>query len=265
VSLLLLFERRTVVKNKNIIAKIFAVVFWILMWQMVSIWVGKEVLVASPLAVIKVFGELVIEKTFWLSILISLLRILIGFAAAVFVGTLLAVITYAMPRVYYLFYPIISVIKATPVASFIILALLWINSTNVPAFIAFLMVLPIIWSNVSSGIKNTDKKLLEMAAVYKFGRFKTIRLIYVPQCMDYFYTACIMGIGFAWKAGIAAEVICTPKLSIGSNLYNAKIYLETPQLFAWTGVVISMSIVVEKLFKRTMKTAFHKHGSGGEE
>lgn len=251
-------------KNKNFMTRIFAVVFWIGVWQLLSMWVGKEVLVASPMVVIKVFKELVIEESFWFSILSSLLRIALGFSWAVLVGTLLAVITCSVPGAYHLFYPLISVIKATPVASFIILALLWIKSTNVPMFIAFLMVLPIMWSNVSTGIKTTDRKLLEMARVFNFGRMKTIRLIYVPQCMNYFYPACIMGIGFAWKAGIAAEVICTPKLSVGANLYNAKIYLETPQLFAWTIVVILMSIVFENLFKKTMKTVFYKHVTGGE-
>lgn len=263
-SLLLYYEGRPAVKNNNYIVKILAVVFWIVVWQLTSIGVGKEVLVASPMAVIKVFGELVGEKTFWFSILSSLLRIALGFGGAVLVGTLLAVITCAVPCIYHLCYPLISVIKATPVASFIILALLWIKSTNVPVFIAFLMVLPIMWSNVSTGIKSTDLKLLEMAKVYNFGRIKTIRFIYVPQCIDYFYTACIMGIGFAWKAGIAAEVICTPKFSVGANLYNAKIYLETPQLFAWTIVVILMSIVFEKMFEKTMKTVFYKRGTGGE-
>lgn len=251
-------------KNENYIIKILAVVFWIGVWQVVSMWVDKEVLVASPMAVVKVFGELVMEKTFWFSILSSLLRIALGFGGAVLVGTLFAVITCTVTGVYHLFYPLISVIKATPVASFIILALLWIKSTNVPVFISFLMVVPIIWSNVSTGIKATDTKLLEMAKVYNFGSIKTIRYIYVPQCIDYFYTACIMGIGFAWKAGIAAEVICTPKFSVGANLYNAKIYLETPQLFTWTIVVILMSIVFEKMFEKTMKTVFYKHGTGGE-
>lgn len=251
-------------KDKNYIVKILALVFWIGVWQIVSMLVGKEILVASPMAVIKVLGELVNEKTFWFSILSSLLRIALGFGGAVIVGTLLGVVTCAAPGAFQLFYPLISVIKATPVASFIILALLWIKSTNVPVFIAFLMVLPIIWSNVSTGIKTADTKLLEMAKVYNFGRIKTIRLIYIPQCMDYFYTACIMGIGFAWKAGIAAEVICTPKFSVGANLYNAKIYLETPQLFAWTIVVILMSIVFEKMFEKAMKTVFYKHGTGGE-
>lgn len=263
-SLLLYYERGTAVKNKNYITKILAVVFWIGVWQIASMWVDKDVLVASPMAVIKVFCELVTEKTFWLSILSSLLRIALGFAGAVLVGTMMAVVTCAVPWVYHLFYPLISVIKATPVASFIILALLWIKSTNVPVFIAFLMVVPIIWSNVSTGIKTTDTKLLEMAKVYNFGHIKTIRFIYVPQCMDYFYTACIMGIGFAWKAGIAAEVICTPKLSVGANLYNAKIYLETPQLFAWTIVVILMSMIFEKIFEKAMKTVFYKNRTGGE-
>lgn len=250
--------------NKNRIINVIVVIFWIAVWQIVSLRVGKEVLVASPLAVMKVFVGLVMEKSFWFSILTSLLRIALGFSGAVLTGILLAVITCVVPGAYSLFYPLISAVKATPVASFIILALLWIKSTNVPVFIAFLMVLPIVWGNVSTGIKSTDKNLLEMASVYNFGRIKTVRLVYIPQCMNYFYTACVMGIGLAWKAGIAAEVICSPRFSVGTNLYNAKIYLETPQLFAWTLVVILMSIAFENFFKKAMARIFFGHRVGSK-
>ena len=58
---------------------------------------------------------------------------------------------------------------------------------------------------------------------------------------------CGTGIGIGWKAGIAAEVLGLPKNSIGKALYNAKIYLEMPDLFCWTAVIILLSLLFEKL------------------
>lgn len=236
-------------KNKMRIIKVLALIFWILVWHLIAKLVDTEVFVASPKAVLEEFASLFYDTLFWKSIFYSLLRILSGFILAVAAGVFLAVITSFIPYAYELFYPLLSIIKSTPVASFIILILLWVKSGNVPVVISFLMVLPIIWGNVSQGIKNTDKKLIEMSKVFGFSIYKKIKYIYIPQCGSYFYSACTMGIGFAWKSGIAAEVLSTPKLSIGVNLYNSKIYLETPKLFAWTIIVIVMSVLVEKIFK----------------
>ncbi|MGL4791441.1 MAG: ABC transporter permease [Anaerotignaceae bacterium] len=236
-------------KRKKLLIKFFAVVFWLMVWQVSSMVVGKELIMPSPFRVLETLFLLIKRETFWISIFSSMFGILKGFVFAVLVGIILAVITAAVPYMEEFFYPILSVIKATPVASFIILAILWIKTANIPVFICFLMVMPIIYTNVYKGIEETDKKLLEMAKVYNFSKLKTIKLIYVPSCLGYFYSACIMGIGFGWKSGIAAEVIATPKLSIGTNLYHAKIYLETAELFAWTLVVIVLSIIIERLFK----------------
>ena len=157
-------------------------------------------------------------------------------------------ITVVIPFAYDFFYPVISLVKAAPVVSFIILTLVWLKSGTVPAFISFLMVFPVVWTNVSEGIRRTDKKLLEMAKIFDFGRIKTVKNIYIPSVLPFFKTACVTGLSLAWKSGIAAEVICTPQLSIGKQLYNSKIYLETPELFAWTAVVVILSGIVEKLF-----------------
>lgn len=242
--------------NKSFLIKAGCVLFWLVIWQALSVFVGIELLVASPEAVLRVLALRIGESDFWLSILYSMLRVVAGFSLAVVFGTLLAVLTSAVPFLYHLFYPLLTVIKATPVASFIILVLLWVKSSYVPIFISFLMVMPIVWSNIATAIKNTDIKLLEMASVYNFGKLKTIKLIYIPQCIPNFYTSCVMGIGFAWKSAIAAEVISTPKISIGRGLYNSKIYLETPDLFAWTLVVVILSILLEKAFKKLMDKVF---------
>ena len=228
--------------------KILIAAVWILIWQLVYTAIGKEILFVSPFGVLKTLYDLAQDGLFWQSILSSFLRVAEGYLTAIALGTGVAVLTTLIPFAYDFFYPIISLIRAAPVVSFILLTLVWLKTGTVPAFISFLMVFPVVWTSVSEGIKRTDRKLLEMAKVFSFGGIKTLKLIYIPSVLPYFRTACVTGLSLAWKSGIAAEVLCTPALSIGKQLYNSKIYLETPQLFAWTAVVVILSVIVEKLF-----------------
>jgi len=110
------------------------------------------------------------------------------------------------------------------------------------------MVMPVIYTNVLNGIRNTDTKLLEMADVFGIPARRRIMYIYVSQILPFFQSACLVGLGLCWKAGIAAEVIGIPGGSIGERLYMAKIYFTTPDLFAWTLTIIIISVVFEKLF-----------------
>jgi len=134
-----------------------------------------------------------------------------------------------------------------PVASFIILAFLWIDTKNLSILISFMMVVPMIYANVLWGLKATDAKLLEMAEVFHLSLLKRIIAIYIPSVTPYFISAVTIGLGFCWKAGIAAEVIGIPSGSIGERLYEAKLYLMTKELFAWTIVIIIISVLFEGL------------------
>lgn len=243
----------------KIVGKVLAAVFWLAVWQLLDSIVKQEILIVSPVRVLQRLFELMQNAGFWLTTLNSMIHILTGFLIGLAVGAVLAVITSSFQILYDLFYPIISIIKATPVASFIILALVWIQTEHVPAFAAFLMVTPIVWGNVSNGIAKTDPKLLQMAQSYDFGLSRTIRRVYIPSIMPYFIAACTTGMGLAWKAGIAAEVLANSELSVGGQIYNSKIYIETADLFAWTAVVIVMSVILEHLMVMVMKRVGQKY------
>ena len=221
-------------------------VFWLGVWHVAALWVGQELLVPAPSVVVRRLGELVVTAAFWQTVLRSCLRIMEGFLLALVVGTLLAVATTLSKGLRRLLYPLQSIIKSTPVASFIILALVWIRTDSLSVFISFLMVLPLVWGNLYQGIQKVDPKLLEMARVFHLSTAKKLRGIYFPSVLPYFMAAATTGLGFAWKAGVAAEVLGKPSGSIGTMLANAKIYLESPDLFAWTIVVILLSMVIEK-------------------
>lgn len=230
------------------IRKAAAVLFWLMIWQAASCALGQEILLASPVAVLKRLSELVIGKQFWESAVFSVVRIMAGFLLGTMTGILLAGLSARFSWVRELTTPAVQTIKAIPVASFVILVLIWVPSENLSVVISFLMALPVIFTGVLEGIESTDEKMLEMAGVFRLSFGKKIRYIYVSQVIPFFCSSCSVALGLCWKAGVAAEVIGIPDGSIGEKLYQAKVYLNTPDLFAWTVVIILLSLIFEKLF-----------------
>ena len=228
--------------------RLWSVALWLLIWQGLSLYIGHEILIVSPVSVVQRLAQLILETAFWRSVLFSFQRIAAGFWLATVSGVVFAVLATRFRRVEEFLAPAILFVKSTPVASFIILVLIWVSSRNLSVVISFLMVLPIIYTNLLNGIRNADPKLLEMAVVFGIPKHRRILYIYVSQVLPFFQSACLVGLGLAWKAGIAAEVIGIPQGSIGEKLYMAKIYFATPDLFAWTLTVIIVSLIFEKLF-----------------
>ena len=246
----------SITRNKTlnkIIKAVLVAAFWLLVWYAAARAIGKELLLPSPDAVLLRLFELVATKTFWSHTLASLFHIFAGIIAASLFGVVVAILTSRIKLVHDLLYPIIAVVRSTPIASFVILALLWIGKDNLSVFISALIVFPVIWGNVGEGIKNIDAGLVEVAKIYRFSPAKKFRRLYVPSLMPYFISGFRTSIGLAWKAGIAAEALARPALSIGNQLYEAKMYLETLDLFAWTLVVILFSILLDFVLMSALK------------
>lgn len=233
--------------------------FWLGVWQLFAFLVdrhvqgrGNELLLPYPITVARALVRLAGSGTFWVTAAASLGRILLGLAAGTGLGVLLAWAVYRSPWADRLLSPALRVIRATPVASFILLVLLWTGKNAVPAIISGLMVLPVVWANLVRGLGETDPKLLELARAYRFSRWKTARLIYLPSLRPYFLSAVTTALGLAWKSGVAAEVLCIPRAAIGTRIYESKLYLEIPDLFAWTAVVVALSLLLEGVLRRVL-------------
>lgn len=231
----------------------WAVIVWLLLWQLGAMLLDQQILLVSPFHVLLRLAELIQDWDFWSAIAFSMLRILFGFLLGAFCGTILAALSARHRWVEELLAPGLLAVKSIPVASFIILALILFSPQNLAVLISFLIVLPIFYSSVLSGIRSADRELLEMAQVFGIARGRKIRYLYIPQVFPFFQSASISALGLSWKSGIAAEVIGMPEGSIGEQLQQAKVYLDTPDLFAWTLVIVLVSLVFERLFCAGLK------------
>ena len=224
------------------------ILFWLIVWQAAAGLINQRLLLVSPIDTVKALARLVPTRAFWHRIGFSAGRILAGFSLALLAGCLFAVLAHTSQLLHELLAPVMQLVKATPVASFIILALLWIRSKNLSILISFLMVLPVVYSAILEGLSNLDRQLGEMAQVFRIPRVRQTRYIWLPQIWPYLMQSCRVGLGICWKSGVAAEVIGLPSGSLGDALYQAKIYLQTADLFAWTFVIVCASALFERCF-----------------
>ena len=228
------------------IKSILAGAFWLGVWALLAAWVGKELLLPGPLAVLRRLWVLMGTGGFWRSAGVSIGRILLGAVLGILLGAILAGVTHRYSWLEALLSPLLTLVRSTPVASFILLLLIWLGRDILPSVIVVLMVLPVVWGGVRGGLETVDPLLLEMAKVCRLRPGQILRRIWIPTVRPHFFAACRTALGLAWKAGIAAEVLTVPKLSIGRHLYEAKLYLETVDLFAWTALVVLLSLLLEK-------------------
>ncbi|NLY21249.1 MAG: ABC transporter permease subunit [Tissierellia bacterium] len=223
--------------------------FWLVIWQVASVVIGEGMLLASPLKTFAALSELIVEASFWISIMNTVSKVFLGFIIAIVVGVVFAILSYNSQLFEILVNPLIVFFKSVPVASFIIVLLLWVSSKNISIFISFMMGLPIVYINTLEGINNVSKELLEMAKVFRIDNRNKLMYIFFEEVKPFFYSAVLSSVGMCFKAGIAAEVIGLPKNTIGENLYNAKIFINTPELFAWTIAIVVLSLIIEKVIR----------------
>ena len=250
---------------KRIAAGVFSVLFWLSVWTLAAYICAKEVLLPSPLSVLRSLASLAASSQFWISCAMSLLRVCAGLAAGAVLGIACAAVSIRWKIGRALISPALSVIRATPVASFIILAFIWMSRGTIPVFTSSLIVLPVVWSSVTGAVSSIDTKLCEMAAVFRLPLSVRLRRIYIPSMLPAFAEGFITSLGMAWKAGVAAEVLCTPARSIGASLNSAKVYLETSDMFAWTATVIILSMLMEFGLSKLLASVSRKYSDPAAE
>ena len=238
----------------SLLAYTISILIWICIWHIVATAIDNELFLPTPIKVFNVLiSDMLPSENFRTILFTSFAHICTGFFIGGITGILLAVIA-SLNHLLQVFIELpIKVMKSVPVASFVILVLLWLSAEELSIFIPAMIVLPALYINTLTGIEQTNDKLLDMARLFHVPFFKRIIHIYIPNTIPYIFSASSLAMGMAWKAGVAAEIIGMAKNSIGNELYKAKIYLMTPELFAWTIVIVILSIICEKILKLFVK------------
>ena len=232
------------------LAKLFASLLALGVWQLAAALIDNRLLLVGPVQVLGRLWELAGTGAFWNAVGFTFSRITLGFLLAFGLALVLAALAARFPLAEILIHPYLAAVKTVPVASFIVIALLWLSGRRLSIFISFLMVLPVLYSNFLQGLRSADQKLLEMARVFRMSLWNRIRGIYLPALEPHCLSGWRSALGLCWKAGVAAEVIGVCTGSVGGMLYDAKVYLEISDLFAWTLVIVMFSVGFELAFTR---------------
>lgn len=232
---------------KKLIKNLLILFFWIFIWEIMYLVVNKPIVLPSPRNVIMKLLELIQEKNFYVSVLNSIKSIGFGFTIAYILGIFFAILNLLIPITKDISLPIFNILRVTPIASFIILALVFMKVEKLPILVSIFMVLPLVWRNVTEGFKAVDYNLIEMSEFFKVSKVSQLKNIYLPHSLPFLLAAIHTGFGYAWKSVITAEVMASATMTIGSHIADGKIYINTDEVFAWTIVVIIMSILTEKI------------------
>ena len=235
------------------LAKGAIIAFWLVVWQLVDTLVDNRLILTGPVRTLQALGEQATKAGFWVICGASFGRIALGFLLSFSVGICLALLSYRVRLVRAFVEPIVSLLRTIPVVTFIIMLLIWVGNQALTIYLSFLIVLPLIYTNMLAGFESVDTQMLEMARVFRLSRWRTFMYVYRPAFMPFLSSSCKISLGMSWKSGIMAEVLATPKPSIGKEMSQARTYLDTPSLFAWTVVVMVLSWLFEKAFMALLK------------
>ena len=244
--------------KKTALYRIAAVLLWLLVWQAAAMALSQPLLLSSPLGVIGRLFALLKEPSFYRAVAFTFSRIALGAVLGLILGMLLAFVAARVRAVEFLLQPLILTVRTVPVASFIILALMFLSSRELSVFISFLMVLPIVYANLLQGLLSIPRDMQEMAKMYRLSPLRRLLLVDLPHVKSHLLSGAATALGMAWKSGVAAEVIGIPMGSIGENLYQSKVYLEAASLYAWTAVIVLLSIAFEKAVLFLIKCGYRR-------
>lgn len=233
--------------------RLIGIAIWLVLWEVMYLVINKDIYLPSPMSVLYSIIDIAGDEKFLKVITSTSLRVTVSFTISAVLGISTGFFCGLNDNLYHIFEPLILLIRSTPVISVIIIAIIWFKSTYVPVFSGLLMCYPIIWTNMVQGIRETDSKLIEMCRIYKVKPLQIFKNVYLPSAKPYILAGFTTSMGLAWKVIAAAEVLSMPRYAIGTRLHDTKVYLEIPELMAWTTLIIFLSYLFENIIQLLLK------------
>ncbi len=228
---------------------LLSVTFMLVVWKLLAMHFKSDFILPSPEKTFVTTISLFTEKQFVAIVGATILRGLIGFVISLIFGVGLGIWAGISPGFNAFLKPILITIRSTPVIALILLALIWLNSTSVPIFIAILTMFPFICTNVIDGIRSVDHNLVEMANFYRVKQLRIVREVYIPAIMPFIISGASSAMGIGWRAIIIGEVLSQPQFGVGTVMQSAQTFLNVDAVIAWTIIAVIVSYLFEKVIR----------------
>lgn len=230
-------------------ATLAAIAVILLLWQLAAVLLDSAQLLPTPVDTFRILADMLVQRTFWMAVGQTVIRGLLGFLLAALASALIGIPSGLYPLANAFFSPFLAIIRSTPVISVILLALIWFRVEQVPVFIGFLTMFPILTTNLTQGIQALDKTYVSLAKVYRIRFWDTLTGIYLPGVSPFIFSALVTATGFGWRAIIIGEVLSQPRYGIGSLMQQAQSYLLVGEVIGWTVVAVAISYFFEKMIR----------------
>lgn len=258
---IMISQKENIKKIYSFILTLISFVIILFLWSLFAYLIDSSLVFPSVKEVLISLKKIFYEKEFIVEVMGTLFRSVLAFFISTIISIPIGILSGCSKTISKLLMLPLSIVKATPVVSFILCALFLFTTNTVPIFVAVLMTMPIIISSVAIGIKNVDEKLLQMAHTFSLSKIQKLKYIYIPSVKSYLFSNLSNCFALSWKVVVASEVLCLPKYSMGTALYSAKVHLETAEVYAISLVVVVLSFVCEELVSYFIKK-INKGGYG---
>jgi len=233
-------------------------VLLLILWQVLS---GSglllEVILPSPLKVIKALFRIISDGTLGKDLAISGKRVFIGYLWGAGIALILGVFSGLNKVAERVFSPIINVIRQIPLYAWMPLIILWfgIGEVSKELIIARGVLIPI-YLNTLQGIKGVQVEYCELAEVLELKRSIFLRKIVLPSAVSSIFTGLRLGAGNAWMAVVAAEML-GGLTGLGYALMKSREFLWSDNLIALMIVIgvigVAIDVILRKIEQRSLK------------
>lgn len=247
------------IKKRDYIFITLGIITIFLIWLFASLIINNEIALPSIGKVFIALKNLSLTGNTYIILLYTLLRIIISLILGILFGIVLGVLSAFYDWFYYFISPFIKIMRALPIASIILIILILFgyrgfgDLTFSPIIVTLLLVIPLVFEAVYRGIKNIDVDLINVGRLYTKNKFDMAKRVYIPLIRNELSIAIVQSVGLSFKAMVMAEYVSQTQTSIGYSLLNAKANLDYNYVFAWTIILIIISILIEVLSKQLIK------------
>lgn len=242
------------ITNNKFFYQLLRILAWLLIWEILSQIFKRFVPFAGPVETLYVLWSRMHQKSFYVAVWTTFSGIAAGFAGALIIGTLLGYAAYFNDLLDFVLSPLIGFFRYIPMISFTLVAIIWWNSSALAFEVSIFLSLPVIYKNTLTGLKNCDQHYLKRVREIKMQPVKKLIYIYQPVKMPEYIPGCHRALNMCWKSGIIAQLLGNTRHSIGSMLVVARDNADMEGIFAWTIVIVALSVAFEWVVIRLLST-----------